>query len=241
MAPKSSQNLGEKGEGARTERIGKANGESIPGRRRPVSATGKLSGKTSAGATKDVKSSIPPPPSPVKDKIQPSITCYLTGGLQENISEYIVPLLADNQSALIENHVAISGEKVCSEGARGILNEKDSLLTTMQGSDVGPLAIWSGREHRKLLNNKEVNTPLSKNTQPGFVELESYASVQVSQGEAAISPVGDEGDPSHMVQSFEAGAKETGTRKKAPDWSKDGGDTFYSLTEDSDSTSSGHN
>ncbi|KAJ1206712.1 hypothetical protein NDU88_002113 [Pleurodeles waltl] len=135
MAPKSSRNLGEKGEGAR---IGKANGESIPRSRRPVSATGKLSGKTSAGATKDVKSSIAPPTFPVKDKIQPTIMCYLTGGLQENSSEHIAPLLTDNQSALKENHVAISGEKACSEGARGILNEKDSLLTMMQGSDVEP-------------------------------------------------------------------------------------------------------
>ncbi|KAJ1202688.1 hypothetical protein NDU88_006485 [Pleurodeles waltl] len=169
------------------------------------------------------------------------ITCYLTEGLQENSSEHIAPLLADNQSALKENHVKISGEKACSEGYRGILNEKDSLLTMMQGSDVEPLGIWGGREHPKLLNNKEVNTPLSKNTQPGFGELESYANVQVSQGEAATLPVGDEGDPSHMVQSFEAGAKETGARKQALDWSKDGGDKFYSLTEDSDTTSSGHN
>ncbi|KAJ1171519.1 hypothetical protein NDU88_003380 [Pleurodeles waltl] len=223
MAPKSSRNLGEKGEGARIARIGKPNGELIPGSRRPASTTGKLSGKISAGGIKDVKSSIPPPSSSVKDKTQPTITCYLTGVSQENSPEHIAPLLADTQSALKEKHVAISGEKACSEGASGIFNEKNSLLIMMQGPEVPEvelLSIGGGKDHSKLLNNKEINTPLSKNMQPGFVELESYAIVQVCQGEAATLPVGDVADPSHMVQSSEAGVEETGTRKKAPDWSK---------------------
>ncbi|KAJ1166315.1 hypothetical protein NDU88_006720 [Pleurodeles waltl] len=238
MAPKSSRNLGEKGEGVRTARMKKPNGQFIPGSRRPASTTGKLSGKFSAGAIKDIKSNIPPPPSPVKIKIQPTITCYLTGGPQENSPKHIVPLLADTQSAPKINQVTTRGEKAYSEGARGIFNEKDS---EKEVPEVELLSIEGGKDHPKLLNNKEIYTPLRKNMQSGFVEQESYAIVQVCQGEAATLPVGDMGDPSYMSQSSEAGVEEIGTKKKAPDWSKDGSDTFYSLTEDSDTTTSDHN
>ncbi|KAJ1109503.1 hypothetical protein NDU88_006863 [Pleurodeles waltl] len=41
-----------------------------------------------------------------------------------------------------------------------------------------------------------------------------------------------------MAQSPEAGVEAIGTKKKVPGWPKDGGDKFYSLTEDSDSTNS---
>ncbi|KAJ1178467.1 hypothetical protein NDU88_003713 [Pleurodeles waltl] len=45
----------------------------------------------------------------------------------------------------------------------------------------------------------------------------------------------------HAVQKLVLGVKRTGTLKKAPDWSKDGGDKCYTLTEDSNATSSGCN
>ncbi|KAJ1199409.1 hypothetical protein NDU88_003245 [Pleurodeles waltl] len=172
-----------------------------------------------------------------KDKLQPMITCYLTGGMKENIES--PP--ADSQWALKENHMSISGERAHSEGAREIFNENDSLLITMQGADGGPLGTLGNREDQKLSNDEEVNAPVSKSMQPCLVELESNGSAQVSQGKADIPPVVCEGDSSYTVQSLEAGAKKTGTRKKAPDWSKDGGDKLYSLTEDSDTTSSGCN
>ncbi|KAJ1114337.1 hypothetical protein NDU88_002575 [Pleurodeles waltl] len=41
-----------------------------------------------------------------------------------------------------------------------------------------------------------------------------------------------------MAQTFEAGAEEIGTKKKGPDWPKDGSDKLYSLPEESDSSNS---
>ncbi|KAJ1143407.1 hypothetical protein NDU88_009716 [Pleurodeles waltl] len=184
---------------------------------------------------------FPPSPSDAreKDKLQPTITCYLTGGMQEYSSEHIESPPADNQLALKENHMLINGERARSEGAREILNENDSLLIELQGADGRLLGDLGNREDQKLSNNEEVNAPVSKSMQPRPVE--SNASVQVTQGEADIPHMVCEGDSSYMVQSLEAGAKKTGTRKKAPDWSKDGSDKFYSLTEDSDATCSGCN
>ncbi|KAJ1087717.1 hypothetical protein NDU88_000882 [Pleurodeles waltl] len=49
------------------------------------------------------------------------------------------------------------------------------------------------------------------------------------------------GGSNHVVLKPMAGTKKTGTCIKAPEWAKDGGDKFYSLTEESDLTSSEHN
>ncbi|KAJ1116855.1 hypothetical protein NDU88_005060 [Pleurodeles waltl] len=76
---------------------------------------------------------------------------------------------------------------------------------------------------------------------PGFAEQETYDPFQASQGEATSPLAGDAGNSSHMVQTFEAGVEAIGTKKKVPDWPKGGGDKFYSLTEDSDSTNSDQN
>ncbi|KAJ1201823.1 hypothetical protein NDU88_005629 [Pleurodeles waltl] len=133
----------------------------------------------------------------------------------------------------------ISGERAHSEGVREISHESDSLLIVLRVADGVPLGVSGNREDQKLSNNEEVNTPISKSRQSRPVE--SNAGVQDIQGEVDIPPVLCVGDSSYMVQSLEAGAKKTGMRKKAPDWSKDGGDKFYSLTEESDATSSGCN
>ncbi|KAJ1166798.1 hypothetical protein NDU88_007194 [Pleurodeles waltl] len=42
-------------------------------------------------------------------------------------------------------------------------------------------------------------------------------------------------------KNVEMEARKIGRSKKVPDWSRDGGDKFYSLTEDSEATSSGCN
>ncbi|KAJ1214981.1 hypothetical protein NDU88_002591 [Pleurodeles waltl] len=96
--------------------MGKANGDFIPGSRRPISAAVKPSGKTTFGADKDAKNSagiLPPhPASDVrgKDKLQPTIMCCLTGGMQENSSEHIESPPADNQSAKRKPYVNQWGE-----------------------------------------------------------------------------------------------------------------------------------
>ncbi|KAJ1164067.1 hypothetical protein NDU88_004514 [Pleurodeles waltl] len=45
----------------------------------------------------------------------------------------------------------------------------------------------------------------------------------------------------HIFKNLEVEARKISRRKKVPDWSKDGGDKFYSLSEDSEAASSGCN
>ncbi|KAJ1145791.1 hypothetical protein NDU88_012075 [Pleurodeles waltl] len=45
----------------------------------------------------------------------------------------------------------------------------------------------------------------------------------------------------HGAKNLEVEVRKIGRRKRVPDWSKDGGDKFYSLTEDSEATSSSCN
>ncbi|KAJ1193340.1 hypothetical protein NDU88_002638 [Pleurodeles waltl] len=91
---------------------------------------------------------------------------------------------------------------------------------------------------KALLKYKEIHIPLGENTQPDFAEQETYDVLQASQGKATTPPVDDAGNSSHIAQTSEAGVEANGTKKKVPDWPKDEGDKFYSLTEDSDSTNS---
>ncbi|KAJ1175164.1 hypothetical protein NDU88_000455 [Pleurodeles waltl] len=109
----------------------------------------------------------------------------------------------------------------------------------LQGPEVPEVELFEGgKDHPAPLKNKEIHTPLGENMQPGFAEQETYDVFQASQGDATSSLAGEVGNLNHMAQTFETGVEANGTKKKAPHWPKDGGDKFYSLTEDSDSTNS---
>ncbi|KAJ1110035.1 hypothetical protein NDU88_007390 [Pleurodeles waltl] len=85
MVPKIIQNFGDKGEGARLTRAGKDSGDAAPAGRRPASGATKLCGKNTCGTAKNGKNAtgVSPQDSMGKDKSQPVITCFLTGGTQE--------------------------------------------------------------------------------------------------------------------------------------------------------------
>ncbi|KAJ1182043.1 hypothetical protein NDU88_007239 [Pleurodeles waltl] len=228
MAPKAIQNLGDKGEGARTAWLGKNNGDLGPAGRCPTSGAVKSSGKNIAGAVKDGKNiagNPPPLDARGKDKLQPTITCFLIGRMQENGPKHIDTPPADIQSSLKESYMLTSGERAHFEGAKEISHGSDSPPTTLQGADGGTMDALGNRDEQKVSNREEVNVPVSKSMQPQQVEFNS--SVQDIQDEVDIPPVVCAGGSRHTVKNLEVGAKKTGTRKKAPDWSKDGGDKFY--------------
>ncbi|KAJ1218258.1 hypothetical protein NDU88_005841 [Pleurodeles waltl] len=95
-----------------------------------------------------------------------------------------------------------------------------------------------GKDHPASLKYKEIHIPLGENTQPGFAEKETYDALQASQGKVTSPSAGEAGNSSHTAKTSEAGVEVTVTKKKVPDWPKDGADKFYSLTDDSDSTNS---
>ncbi|KAJ1098112.1 hypothetical protein NDU88_003228 [Pleurodeles waltl] len=86
MAPKTIWNIGDKGEGARPTHAGNDSGGAAPAGRQPATGSTKPCGKHTGMTAKDGKNaaSIPPPDSMGKDKLQPVITGFLTGGTQES-------------------------------------------------------------------------------------------------------------------------------------------------------------
>ncbi|KAJ1117065.1 hypothetical protein NDU88_005265 [Pleurodeles waltl] len=97
-------------------------------------------------------------------------------------------------------------------------------------------------DEQRVPNGEEVKAPTSSSMQSQLVEFKGGA--QVIQDVVDTLPVMSSGGPTggrHAVKNVEVGARKIGTRNKVPAWSKDGGDKFYSLTEDSHATSSGCN
>ncbi|KAJ1089120.1 hypothetical protein NDU88_002272 [Pleurodeles waltl] len=91
-------------------------------------------------------------------------------------------------------------------------------------------------------NGEEAKVSDSGSMQSQLVEFKGVA--QVIQDVTDTPPAICSGDPTggrYAVKNCEVKARKTGRRKKVPDWSKDGGDKFYLLTEDSEATSSGCN
>ncbi|KAJ1117252.1 hypothetical protein NDU88_005452 [Pleurodeles waltl] len=236
MAPKNSRNSGEKADAAGGTQAKRLNREMIPGIRSPAAAVGRTSRKTSAGVMKDSKSSIPPASFLVEDKSQTMIMGFWKEGPQENKPEHIAPHQGNTQTTLNGEPGVDSREGMHLDGAS---KGKNSLLTWLQAPENPEAELLEGnKDHLAPSNYKEIHTPLGENMQPGFVEQEMDNPLQVSQGEATSLLMGDAGGPRPMVQTSETGVDEIGTQKKGPNWPEDGGDKFYSLTEDSDSSNS---
>ncbi|KAJ1127309.1 hypothetical protein NDU88_005712 [Pleurodeles waltl] len=167
------------------------------------------------------------------------ITGFWKGGSQEDNLVHIVPPQVDTQLTLNGELGADSEGKMHPEDAS---KEKDSLLNWLQAPealDAPEIELPEGGKDPPIsLKYAEIHTLPGENVQLGFEKQETYDSSQASQGKATSPLMGDAGNLTHMAQTLVAGFKATGAKEKGPEWPKDGGDTFYSLTEDSDSTNS---
>ncbi|KAJ1155968.1 hypothetical protein NDU88_008693 [Pleurodeles waltl] len=162
--------------------------------------------------------------------------------MQESGSEHTKSPPADTQLALKENYILISGEITHSEGVKETFHGSNPPPTMLQGANWGPMDTLGNGDEQKGSNGEEVKAPTSRSMQSQQVEFKGGA--QDIQDEVDTLPEMSSGGSMggrHAVKNLEVGAKKIGTRKKVLDWSKDGGDKFYSLTEDSDATSSGCN
>ncbi|KAJ1207682.1 hypothetical protein NDU88_003072 [Pleurodeles waltl] len=122
-----------------------------------------------------------------------------------------------------------------------VSKKKDFLLDWQQAPgvlDASEIVVpKGGKEPTRSSKDTEIYTLSEGNPQLGFKEQEICAPPQVSQ--EVISLLKDSaGNSAQMAQALSKGLEVIATKEKGPEWPKDGGNKFYSLTEDSDSTNS---
>ncbi|KAJ1142027.1 hypothetical protein NDU88_008355 [Pleurodeles waltl] len=230
MAPKTAQNSGDKTDGDKITRIGKDKGDSAGASRRPTSIMAKPTGKNTTGLGKDAKtedSITPLLEVRGKDKSQ-SITSFLAAGAQENCTGRTIPTPVNSQSVIETVPLGTYSEKALTE-------TKEPLINAAQGDDCLSGALNSSVVTRK----KKSGSPISKKG------LQAQRSETLTGGEAAsdlyntTATLGTEA-VQYVPPKLMGGDKETERGLKPPDWAKDSGDIFYSLTEESDLTSGEH-
>ncbi|KAJ1158911.1 hypothetical protein NDU88_011583 [Pleurodeles waltl] len=226
MPPKAARNTGDKAEGGKTTRAGKDKGDSAGAARRPITTAAKLSGKNTTSVGRDFKnddSITPPLEVRGKGKIQPTITTFLAAEVQENYTEHTVPPPANSQSVIEVVPLGTNGERVPIETNKTLIRASQSDIL----------------DSSVVTKKKRGGSPISRNRHQA----------QRSQFPVGREAVGDMDDTTttlctegwqHVSPKLMIGDKEIKKSLKPLDWAKDGGDTFYSLTEESDFTSSEH-
>ncbi|KAJ1188893.1 hypothetical protein NDU88_005649 [Pleurodeles waltl] len=190
--------------------------------------------------TRETNSSARPPLSSLREsKTQPMITGFWKGGSQEDSLVHNVPPQADTQTILSGELGADCEGKMHPDD---VSKEKDSLLNWLQAPEVldaREIELPEGeKDPSRSSEYAEKHTLSGGNGQPGFEEQEIYVSTQTSQGRVTSPLMGDAESLTHTAQTLGAGLEAIGAKEKGPEWPKDGGDKFYSLTEDSDFTNS---
>ncbi|KAJ1176377.1 hypothetical protein NDU88_001658 [Pleurodeles waltl] len=137
MEPKTIWNFGDKGDGARLTPAGKDSGDTAPAGRRSASGATKLCGKNTGGTAKDDKNAtgIPPPDSRGKDKSQPVITCFMTGGTQESGFESSLSPPKDTSVCTKENFNSIREETAHAKESKEMSFESNYPLIRLQGAE----------------------------------------------------------------------------------------------------------
>ncbi|KAJ1163776.1 hypothetical protein NDU88_004229 [Pleurodeles waltl] len=229
MAPKAARYSGDKAEGSKATRTGKDKGDSIGAVRRPIATAAKLSRKNTTRAVKDPENDdgiTPPMEVREKDKIQPTIISYLTAEVQENYTEHTVPPPANSQS---EIEVVPLGTN-----RKGAPVEINKPLIRASQSDI----LDSGVVTKKKRDGCPIRR-IGHSAQRSEIPAERGAAGDMDDTTTTTTTLGTEGWQYVSSKSM-AGDKELKKSLKPPDWPKDGGNTFYSLTEESDITSSEH-
>ncbi|KAJ1145687.1 hypothetical protein NDU88_011972 [Pleurodeles waltl] len=196
----------------------------------------KSIGKNTTGLGRDAKNddgTTRPLDARGKDKIQPTITSFLAVGVQESYTGHTVPPPANSQSVI---EAVIEATPSGTSRERVLIETNEPLIKASQDDD----GIRGVPDSSVVTKKKRSGFPINKNG------LQAQRSNILSGGEA----VGDLDDTTatlstevlqYMSPKLTVGDKETERSLKPPDWAKDGSEIFYSLTEESDLTSSEHN
>ncbi|KAJ1208081.1 hypothetical protein NDU88_003471 [Pleurodeles waltl] len=215
-----------------------------PAGRWPASGVTKPYGKNTGRTAKDGKiaTDIPPPDSRGKDKIQPVITCFLTGGMQESVFKSSLSPPKDTPVCTKKNCKSIREETAHAKESKEMSYGSNSPLIRLQGAEGWLTEAQDNVDEQRAPNGEEDKVTNSGSVQSQPVEPNGVT--QATQDVADTPTSICSGDPTggmYVVKNLEVEARKIGRRKKVPDWSKDGGDKFYSLTKDSEATSSGCN
>ncbi|KAJ1144092.1 hypothetical protein NDU88_010394 [Pleurodeles waltl] len=252
MAPKNAMSTREKAEkgdniitggramsGARQKRTAKDWSSGGPAGRRSVTGLGKLSSKTGGGMSKYVPGLVR-----LKEMPQPAIINFFTSGGQENGSAGPSTPSKDTLMSAVEN---LELTKLTAELPQA---EVMCLGGVLEAAKLHP-----GAESQPAETRSSVDLTGATTSAVSLLEVQPQKQIY----KEGIQDIADKLSESHINgistrnstepildggQIAEGQAEEIGKtewNEKNTDWSKEGGDTFYSLTKDSEAISSGCN
>ncbi|KAJ1161834.1 hypothetical protein NDU88_002315 [Pleurodeles waltl] len=210
------RNPGDKTDSAKVVRSGKDKGDMIGANRRPASIVGRQPGRNTSGQGKDLKSDdniIPLPENRGKSKTQATITSFLAGGTQESETTLLTPTSGGDQTITESTRGGASSDKSCKDTA----------------SQPGSI----GSDSCTMERRKEKDPAISQECSPVQQHVSATQGGDLSNRK---QPRGSAEEQS-MSQSLRGGDKGNEKEIKISDWTKDTGDKFYSLTEESDFSS----
>ncbi|KAJ1143315.1 hypothetical protein NDU88_009625 [Pleurodeles waltl] len=165
------------------------------------------------------------------------ITGFWKGGAQEDNLVHIMPPQADMQTPPSGKLGADSEGKTLPED---VSKEKDFLLNWLQALEVldaPEIVVPKGGKDSFCKVIKGYRNAYTLQGKCSTRIQETYAPPQA--GQEATSPLkGSAGNSTQMAQALITGLEVIAAKEKGHEWPQDGGDKFYSLTEDSDSTNS---
>ncbi|KAJ1209170.1 hypothetical protein NDU88_004548 [Pleurodeles waltl] len=212
MAPKIPRNPGDKTDNAKSLRSGRDKGDLAGVNRRPTSMVGRQLGKNTTGQSKDRK---------VSDNITPPAENKGKSKTQATITSFLTGGAQEIETTLLTT--MLGGEQTSTEGAcEGASSEKSGKERLSQSgtirSDSGTMEKWQ-------------ETPLKLQHVPE-IQGKDLSNIRQTRGSA-----GEQGRLQNLGESDKSNGKEI----KNLDWSKDTGDKVYSLTEESElSSTEGH-
>ncbi|KAJ1175152.1 hypothetical protein NDU88_000443 [Pleurodeles waltl] len=208
MAPKTTRNLGDKSEGAKTTRIGKDKGEAAGANKRLTSITGKAAGKNMSGPVRDAKmgnSNTPLSETRSIGKNQSTITAFLAGGMQDSLPAHITPSSESN-----------------------VLGEETPL----------PCASTETEDSNREISEKVLGLPGRRQSQTQQPDQNEQSECPNKEGTTNVSgPSLEKVDLTIPLGNSKKWDKVAGKDPQLTDWGKDCNDKFYSLTEESDLSS----
>ncbi|KAJ1164828.1 hypothetical protein NDU88_005262 [Pleurodeles waltl] len=231
MAPKATQNPGDKNEGVKMTRVGRDKGEPAGVNKRLASIAGKAVGKNMPGVGKDAKMSDSITPSleiKGKGKSQSTIMTFVAGGAQDSVSVYITPSSKNNTLCKESTLPSITNRKLCTE------NNEPSIKPIQDTENLSEI-----KDSNREIREKELG-PLTGSNHPQTQQSDQIEQPEPQSREGTVSttgPVAEREDLHGAHGSPKRWGKTTGKDPQLVDWGKDRSDKFYSLTEESDPSS----
>ncbi|KAJ1185622.1 hypothetical protein NDU88_002412 [Pleurodeles waltl] len=230
MAQKAARYSGDNSEGNKRTRIGKDKGDSTGAVRRPILTAAKLSRKNTTRTVKDSKNDdgiTPPMEVRGNGKAQPTIISYLAAEAQEKYTEHTLLPPANSQSEIEVVPMGTNTEGAPIEICKPLRRVSQ---TDILDSGVGTKEKRDGSPIKGIGHSAQRSEISAERGAVGDLDDTTITTIITT----TLSTEGWQ----YVSSKSMAGDKEIERSLKHTDWAKDGGDKFYSLTEESDIPSS---